>query len=338
MLHPAGYIFCAILTVLSATDTPQNATGTVPASLYPEVETSVDKNEIKIGDLFHLTISFTHRPEVEILEKGHEFELGKFVIRDINPKPEKKLEDGRIRAETVYTLSTYFTGEYEIPALDVRFKTRDGRLGSFKTNPITINVRSLTPAESEELDIRDIKSPILLAGQSRWWIVFTALAAIILLAGFIYWYFFLRKKDQAEPAIPPLPPHELALQRLEELRQRTDLVEEKKYKEFSTRLSEILRVYITQRWFIHAMDLTSHEILAELRPLRLGEDIEAKFQQFFEECDLIKFARHEPQIDELSESIDIAVEIVHATQDRSEDIKKLETTKSTGNQPLAVGE
>lgn len=334
MMHPFVYLLCAWFSAVSATDTIVDPTGAIPAALYPEVVTEVDRNEIKIGDEFHLSLTFSHLEEVTILEKGHAFDLGQFVIRNIEPQEPETLPGGRIQEKTVYTLATFFTGEYEIPALDIRFQTGDGNIGQFKTQPITIHVRSLTPSESEDLDIRDIKEPLLISGASRIWIVFLSLLLLGLMA-FLVWYFYFRKKESLEPEAPPLPPHILALQRLAALRERTDLIEAKKFKEYSTLLSEIIRHYIEQRWFISAMDLTSYEIVEEMRPLRLDENIQKAFSDFFDTCDLIKFAKHEPQSDELNRYIDTAVDLVERTKDPMEDIQRIDSKLQAPSLPNA---
>ena len=75
-----------------------------------------------------------------------------------------------------------------------------------------------------------------------------------------------------------------------------------------------MRVYIKQRWFIEAPDLTTEEISNELHFLKLGEEINQLFFDVFESCDMIKFAKHEPQLDELGKYIDIAVRIVDCTK------------------------
>ena len=136
---------------------------TVPVDLYPNVEAGVDKNEIYIGDDFKFTVIYTHKPEIAILEKGRNFNLGQFEIKDIQPQPDKILENKDVQETTVYTLSTYFTGDFEIPAIDIRFRTKDGRDGTLKTSPIKIKVKSLTPEKSENLDIRDIKNPLVVS-------------------------------------------------------------------------------------------------------------------------------------------------------------------------------
>lgn len=309
-------LFSLHLTLLAAAPVTPGATGTIPAALYPSVETRVDRSEILIGDVFHLSVTVTHDPGVTILERETASELGQFEIKDIDPGNEEKLDDGRLRRTIDYRLSTFFTGEFDIPPFAIHFRTGDGREGSVQTSPMKIKVRSLTPEESENLDIRDIKDPVVLEGPSRAWIIWTALGTLLLLAFAAY---FIRRyyqnKEIPPPVVPPLPPHLQALQDLRELRNRKDLIEGRLYKEFSTRLSEIIRIYISRRWRISALEDTTDEVLEDLSGVNPPEDVFELFQSFFMQCDLMKFAKHEMPAEELESLIGVAETIVDRTHE-----------------------
>lgn len=307
----------SLLSWWTIAQTPVDATQTipVPAHLTPTIETSVDKNEILIGDVFHLTVTITHDPQVSILRRETGLELGQFVISEINPKDQEKLPDGKIRETIDYQLSTYFTGEFEIPAFDIAYRMENGAAGTLRTSPIKIKVRSLTPEETENLDIRDINEPVVLAGNSRMWIVWSTLLGLVflLLIGYAIWRYITHRK-RAIPAEPPLPPHERAYRDLRILRDDLGWRERRDYEYFSTRISEIIRVYIEERWDVHALDETTEETLAELNRLLLIPEIIRKFGDFFGDCDLMKFARYELPSEELDGLIDRAVNLVDETR------------------------
>ena len=87
-------IFYSFLTFLSIAQAPADATATVPAHLTPTIETSVDRNEILIGDVFHLNVAITHDPSVRILQRETGVDLGQFEIKEINPGQEEKQRMG----------------------------------------------------------------------------------------------------------------------------------------------------------------------------------------------------------------------------------------------------
>ncbi|RJP34398.1 MAG: hypothetical protein C4527_02390 [Candidatus Omnitrophota bacterium] len=318
MLINTKLLIFSLFLIWAANAVIPDATDTIPAALHPEIETGVDRNEILIGDVFNLSIVVTHDPSVQIVERGQDFDLGQFEIKTITPGNEERLPNGKIRKEIVYKLSTYFTGEFIVPPFDLTFQTEDGKTGTFRTSPIHITVRSLTPEESENLDIRDIKPQELLAGESR--LPYVLAAAALLLIGLVtaYWLWRrYRKKQTVAPAQPPLPPHERAYRELADLRNRTDLIAERKFKEFAIRVSDIVRIYVQGRWGILAIDYTTEEILDEIDGLVLDGAVFKTFETFFSDCDLMKFAKHEPARDEATQLIDAAERIVDATKDEA---------------------
>ena len=287
----------------------------IPPDLQPSIETSVDRNEITIGDDILYTVTITYDPSVSIEASSPGMELGKFEIKDIRiGEPER--HGGRLIREDQYVLSTYFTGDYTIPPLKVRFRAPSGEVGEVETDAIDIHVRSLTPEESENLTIRDIKDPVLVEGHSRWPVILAVAAAVLLIAAVIMWFVFLRRRTEVAVSLePPLPPDERALIALNALRNDETLLAERRYKEFSTRLSEILRVYIHGRWGILAMDRTSHEISKELTDIGIPKSIREDLSHVFTACDLMKFAKQE--IEDAHNLIDESVAIVQKSREAS---------------------
>lgn len=323
----------SLFSLWAIAQAPVDATQTIPANLTPVIETSVDRNEILIGDMFHLTVTVTHDPQISVLRRESGVDLGQFVIKEINPKDRENLPDGKIRETIDYQLSTYFTGEFDVPAFDVAYQMENGAQGTLRTSPIKIKVRSLTPEESENLDIRDIKAPVLLEGNSRLWIVWTALlgtAALVLIVYAIWRY--IKHRKRAAFFEPPLAAHERAYRDLKELRENSAWREKCDYEYFSTRISEIIRVYIEGRWTIHALDETSEETLSELQRVGLGAEMMRKFEAFFNDCDLMKFARYELPNEELDGLVDRAVNLVDETRE-SPPVVSVENQKPDSNEP-----
>ncbi len=286
----------------------------IPASLYPEVESSVDQSEMTIGDIFHLKVKLTYDPSVTVVNPTAKVDLGQFEVKDINPGLTQTTEDGKKQRTITFTLSTYFTGEFEIPPFNIDFRTESGQTGQVRTAPIRINVNPITPEDSEDLDIKDIKPQATLAGLSRLPMILTIAGIILLLIVIGYWLWkrWTRPKEGLESTVK-LSPQEQALQALAALRENREYIENKLFQDFSFRVSEILRNYIQQRWGIPAMDETSHEIVSNLDRVGVSANLLTDFQSFFEGCDLIKFAKHEPQDEEMTELIDQAENIVKAT-------------------------
>jgi len=83
-------------------------------------------------------------------------------------------------------------------------------------------------------------------------------------------------------------------------------------------MTETVREYLGNRYRFYALDLTSRELLEELRDRPTPGLEHAKLQLIFNDADLVKFARNQPTDEISSRSIDGAFALVHATK-QSED-------------------
>jgi hypothetical protein len=157
-------------------------------------------------------------------------------------------------------------------------------------------------------DIREIRPPRPIP--SDWaWLGWTLMAlALIALAAWLWrWW---RKRRLVAPPAPVIPAHVRARQRLQ-----AALVLLPDPREFCFRISEVLRVYLEERFTLHAPERTTEEFLFELQSTRqLLPDQKQSLGEFMERCDLVKFARHEPTEAVLRDLHDRALRLVEETQ------------------------
>lgn len=279
------------------------------------ITSSVDKANVKIGDLIQYTVRVTHDEEIQVKMPGHGANLGGFEIRDYNVEKPKK-EDGQIVSEAVYTISTFFVGEFDIPPLTIYYQFPGDTIHqSLTTEKIHIVVESLKASEAG--DIREVKHPLEIE-RSRWilwrWIF---LGLLILLCGLIG-YLIYRQKKLGKNIIPvreapPRPPHEIALEALQAL-QESDLLQNNQIKEYYIEISEIIRQYIGGRYFVIAMEMTTTEVLQGLKKEDIAENHLNMFESFLNRCDLVKFAKHIPTNQEHEETFQQAIDLVTQTQ------------------------
>ncbi|MHC5184367.1 MAG: hypothetical protein ACYSPI_08845, partial [Planctomycetota bacterium] len=81
-----------------------------------------------------------------------------------------------------------------------------------------------------------------------------------------------------------------------------NLVEQGRIKEFYEKLSTCLRHYIENRFQLRAPEQTTEEFLEQLKTsdaLRLEH--KQQLQKFLEHSDLVKFARYEPNPEQINE-------------------------------------
>ena len=120
------------------------------------------------------------------------------------------------------------------------------------------------------------------------WIIFSAAFLALTALGLITWWFLCHR---GRMIAPPRSPREQALEWLE--RARAEIERLSPY-QFSIRVSDILRRYVTEQYQLPLTRQTSVEFLAALagKP-EFSEDDKALLTDFLNRCDLIKFARYE---------------------------------------------
>jgi len=279
------------------------------------VESKVDKDRITIGDLIKYTVSVTRDKDLKVEMPGLGANLGAFEIRDYNVFDPQEI-DGKIVEKVEYTISTFETGEFEIPPLTIRYAVPgDTTRREIKTEKIKIFVESLKPSEAG--DIKDIKGPVDLKRDLRGLIyILSAAVAAVLIGLFVFYY--IKKRKSGEGLIPkkiepPRPAHEVAYEELEKLK-NSDLLERGLIKEFYIELSDIIRRYIEGRYFITAMELTTTELIEKLQTANLDQfDIDL-IGEFLDLCDLVKFAKYIPSDEENGKALEQAYQIVDRTK------------------------
>jgi len=143
--------------------------------------------------------------------------------------------------------------------------------------------------------------------------------AAVLLLGIIAWLGYrLWKKRQEQgylfkPPPPPLPAHEVALSALQEL-YTSELLEKKAYKEFYSRLSDIIRQYIEGRFAVTAMEEITVEILQDLEKVLEDREQLAALEELLLLADLVKFAKYIPSGEETDKAKQQAVEFIEQTK------------------------
>ena len=175
------------------------------------------------------------------------------------------------------------------------------------SNSAAILVPPPTPAGLTN-DIRAIKPPVEVPNEWAWlwWTLAGLLVAAAITAALIW---FLKKRAQA-PAIPIIPPHVRAKQRLHAA---LSLIHDARL--FCIEVSSITRVYLEERFNFHAPERTTEEFLLELQSTTLlVPDQKQSLGEFLQSCDLVKFARFEPTEAALRELHDSALRLVDETQ------------------------
>src|SRR6185436_2967193 len=154
----------------------------------------------------------------------------------------------------------------------------------YYTQPIEVNVVRTSPETVK--DIADIAPPAELPMSVPWpW----AIGAAVVLAAGVFLLLLRKRKAAPEPEKPALPPYEEAMERLKGI-DAAALVRQNRARELCFALSELLRRYITRRFSVDAIDMTTTEFLAAVKKLPITAAQKEWLGRFCEATDMVKFA------------------------------------------------
>jgi hypothetical protein len=126
---------------------------------------------------------------------------------------------------------------------------------------------------------------------------------------------------------PKLPPHQLAMKEIERI--KTEKIWQKgQPKEYYTELTDALRTYIKNRFGFNALEMTSSEIIDKLLEFNDKEAI-SDLKYLFQTADLVKFAKHDPQMNENDANLINAIDFINETKQPEEENLKPQPTEIT---------
>ena len=260
----------------------------------------LDTNTILIGQQTKLTIT-NHISSTKNWPNYNEFLIDGIEILNAS---EIDTIDEVIKQQFIIT--AWDSGSYVIPSFIFS--------ESNKTEEILINVQSLILGDKPEL--KDIKQPIKEPiGWSDVWPWILAILILILIGFIIKKYLFSKKEDKQiiKPKVI-IPADIVALKELNKLEDEKKF-EKGNIKEYYSQLSEIIRRYIELRFKFIALELTTNEILQEVKPI-LDKQIFNNLEILLQRADLAKFAKSEPSETENMESMILAKEFVNNTKEK----------------------
>jgi hypothetical protein len=282
----------------------------------PTVSAQVDRKEARVGDVIVLTVLAVAPRDVPV-NLPHTLELGPFSeLDDQNRKVDSKdLGDGKIRREFTAQVAAYETGELTLPAVEVTYLGKRGEVMTTRTEPIPIKVTSLLANEAEPA-LKENAPPVRVLQRD---LLLVYIAGALLAAGLgAVVATVVRRKMRARaslrPAPPPRPAHEIALDRLDRLGARG--FADGDQRPFYFELSEIVREYLGGRWGFDSLEMTTEELMDELRARASRELTLGEVEGWLSGCDLVKFAKVSPTEQEARGALEWAIRVVESTRPR----------------------
>lgn len=192
---------------------------------------------------------------------------------------------------------------------------------TFKIFPVELSPELGDPADVENLKIHPDEKVVAIP--SRWydyipdWWIWVVLGLAVAALGVVV--YLLYKKNGPNLFVPrkPVPPYELAISSLNKLREK-HLIENGLAKQFYTEATDIWRTYLKGRFDINAMEMTSRQILRELRENKEVHLTVDQIEPMLELSDFVKFAALTPSRDEMEKAYSTIYSFVESTRPEPE--------------------
>jgi len=263
-----------------------------------EAEGKVDDTKVQVGKPFTLDLSLkvpygwfvdwndfsvdTLSDQIDIIKRG---EVERTADADSNVIVKQQL-----------TLMAFDTGQIQVPSVGLTYARSFDDPERLKAYTDPIRLYSTTMAVDTTQAYKPIVEPI--AAPIEFKEVFPWILGVLVLAliafGIWYWLKHRKPKTDADGNIisgPVIPPYDKAVGDLEQLRQQK-LWQSGKVKEYFSSLTDIAREYIEGQFGVNAVEMTTDDILEEVKPLQFSQDTYNKLKETMEVADLVKFAKY----------------------------------------------
>ncbi len=240
------------------------------------------------------------------------------IVKDLEILPPVKTDTQsvnngqRMTITRNYTVTCFDSALIYIPYLPVYV---DGV--EYQSNRLALAFMTFEIPEGQENQIfgpkANMKTPVRFY-EAKGLVFYWLLAALACVMAF---YLFVRYRDD-KPIIrrikiePKVPSHVKAISEIEELRNSGGPHSEDA-KSYYTRLTDILREYINDRFGFNATEMTSYEILERLEESR-DKDSLNELRELLSTSDMVKFAKFKPMLNENDRNLVSAMEFVNETK------------------------
>jgi len=215
------------------------ATGAAGQSDGPRAATALEPDSIRVGEPFTLGLTVTLASPGEVAFPAV-LDLPD-ALEQRQPVRIRSAEDGT-DWRAYYTLAAWTADTHRIPPIEVSLEAPETAPEPLVITPPEVEVRSVLPAETEELELRASRG-FLRVRTFPWWI-------LVILAGLaaLAWWAWRRRRP-ALAAAGPLTPGDRALGELERLR-RSWATGELGPGQFYDRFERVVRDYVgaTRPW------------------------------------------------------------------------------------------
>ena len=267
----------------------------IPTISHAQVKSSIDTTAIKIGQQITYNVQVeTDTTTAVLFPEGQTFQPLEVIESYPTDTIKNKAKYNLIKK---YGLTQFDSGTYTIPQQKIVIGNTVFYTDSLKVEVNTIEI------DTTKQGLYDIK-PLLEVKKTggNWWkYVLVSLLIIGMVAALLWWFIWRQKPLSQEEQIALLPPYDrakLALKKLDE----SDYLKHQELKEYYSELTLIIRKYLDEKVYDHALESTTDELITRLRLLKDGNQIDLSqetiknLESILRRADLVKFAKSAPDV------------------------------------------
>jgi LPXTG-motif cell wall-anchored protein len=299
--------FVILISILSCT-----------VGVAQQLTASLDTATIRIGEVATYTLSLTLPAGVAAAEVTWPASADTLArsIEVLNSAADLEADSLGVLRMT-YQLTSWDTGTWAIPPQKATVQGRaiEGPESLLRVVPTMVNSKDPPRPLKDILPMPFSLRAWLLAHQAE---LFTALG--LLLAIILAVVLWKRRKQPIIPTVvpaPQIPAHQRCLEALHEVEGQR-LWQQGEHKLYQSRVTDLLRGYIEERYAVPALERTTDELMAELRLSPLPTDERIRLENVLRAADLVKFAKMVPSAVENEQLMQAARQFVQATAVRTE--------------------
>lgn len=209
-------------------------------------------------------------------------------------------------------ITSFEEGLYDLPQIAVQRMSSDGVLDTLVFDPVRLEVKTM-PVDTATFQPHDIKGqiryPVTVDEVIPWLGLFWLVAVIIILTVCLL---MMRKRKNDPEYVRKDPAHIVALRELDKFR-GSQMWAPEKQKDFYSGVTDALREYISERYGIGAMEMTTAEIFDQMKGTDVPEKLQKDTKELFDRADFVKFAKYVASEDENAATLPLAVRFVTET-------------------------
>ena len=272
----------------------------ISSSIAQEVKitSSFDSARIFIGDQIKFTVTVDQPSNLRLTLPVFKDTLCKNIEIISGPRIDSiSSQNGRVKIIQKYLITSFDSGRYQVQPVFAETKNEGGLKRFYSDYSILKVLRvKIAPADTTA-KIFDIIKPYkarVTIGEVLPWLLIAAITGVLIWTALRFLRKLKKSKTGIETFIPTDPAHVIAFRELESLKNE-ELWQKGEIKKYYTKLTEILRQYLENRFRVYSLELTTAETLEALFKTGFKKDGSYNnLKTVLTGADLVKFAKYNP--------------------------------------------